>query len=180
MKAVTLIVAAAVCAGGAQAQTVDQARSRIVAQFRQMNVPGEGSFGRFAAQVAYDPARIAQARAQIEIDITSFDIGFDDYNAEVMSRQWFDAKAFPKATFVTTSARPIDASRFEAAGKLTIKGRTVEVAVPVTVTADGAMLAFDGVLPIRRLQFGIGEGEWKDTSVVADEVRIRFHIAARR
>jgi len=32
-------------------------------------------------------------------------------------------------------------------------------------------------LPIKRSQFGIGTGEWKDASVVADEVLIKFHIA---
>jgi polyisoprenoid-binding protein YceI len=34
-------------------------------------------------------------------------------------------------------------------------------------------------LPIKRLAFGIGEGEWKDTSIVADEVVIKFRVAGR-
>jgi polyisoprenoid-binding protein YceI len=35
-------------------------------------------------------------------------------------------------------------------------------------------------LPIKRSQFDIGTGEWKDTSVVADEVVIKFHIVAAK
>jgi polyisoprenoid-binding protein YceI len=31
-------------------------------------------------------------------------------------------------------------------------------------------------LPIKRLTFNIGDGEWKDTSVVADEVVIKFRV----
>jgi polyisoprenoid-binding protein YceI len=34
-------------------------------------------------------------------------------------------------------------------------------------------------VPIKRLAFGIGDGEWKDTSVVADEVIIKFRIVAQ-
>ncbi|HEY9381042.1 MAG TPA: YceI family protein, partial [Burkholderiales bacterium] len=31
-------------------------------------------------------------------------------------------------------------------------------------------------IPIRRTQYGIGAGAWADTSVVADEVPIKFHL----
>jgi len=37
---------------------------------------------------------------------------------------------------------------------------------------------FEGQLPIKRLAFNIGEGEWKDTSMVADEVVIKFRVTA--
>lgn len=54
------------------------------------------------------------------------------------------------------------------------------VTVPVTVTQSGAAQVFDGVLPIKRSTFNVGTGEWKDTSVVADEVQIKFHIVAAK
>ena len=37
---------------------------------------------------------------------------------------------------------------------------------------------FDGAVPIKRLAYNIGEGEWKDTSMVADDVVIKFHVVA--
>ena len=37
---------------------------------------------------------------------------------------------------------------------------------------------FEGALPIKRLAFNIGDGEWKDTSMVADEVLIKFRVTA--
>jgi hypothetical protein len=48
--------------------------------------------------------------------------------------------------------------------------------VPVTVTSQGTTQTFDGSLPIKRTQFDVGTGEWRDTSVVADEVVIKFHL----
>ncbi len=41
-------------------------------------------------------------------------------------------------------------------------------------------MTFDGVLPIKRSTFNIGTGEWKDTSIVADEVQIKFHLVATK
>ena len=67
----------------------------------------------------------------------------------------------------------------EISGKLTIKGKTIDVSFPMTVKKEGAVQVFEGSLPIRRLIFNIGEGEWKDTSVVADEVVIRFRVLAK-
>jgi polyisoprenoid-binding protein YceI len=54
------------------------------------------------------------------------------------------------------------------------------VVVPVTVTQQGATQTFDGSLPIKRTQYDVGTGEWKDTSVVSDDVVIKFHIVAVR
>jgi polyisoprenoid-binding protein YceI len=48
------------------------------------------------------------------------------------------------------------------------------------VTSQGATQTFDGSLPIKRTQFDVGSGEWKDTSVVADEVVIKFHLVATK
>ncbi|WP_436231376.1 YceI family protein, partial [Caballeronia sp. LjRoot29] len=61
-----------------------------------------------------------------------------------------------------------------------IKGKSQNVTVPVTVTSQGATQTFDGSLPIKRTQFDVGSGEWKDTSVVADEVVIKFHLVATK
>ena len=167
-------------AGLGSAQTLDAARSRVAITFTQMNVPVEAVFKRFRAQVAFDAAKPAEAKASIEIDVSSFDLGAADYNAEVLKKEWFNASAYPTATFVANGARPIGPQRFEVPGKLTIKGRTQEVAAPVTVRTEGNVQIFEGQLPIKRLAFNIGEGEWKDTSIVADEVLIKFRIVTVR
>jgi polyisoprenoid-binding protein YceI len=159
---------------------VDAAKSSVVAVSKQMGVPVEGKFRRFSAQVSFDPAKPVEGRASIEIDIASFDLGDADFNRETAKKEWFDAAKFPKATFVTTAIKPAGTGRYEASGKLTIKGRALDVVAPVSFKTEGGQQVFEGVLPIKRLQFNIGEGEWKDTATVADEVQIRFHIVAAK
>jgi polyisoprenoid-binding protein YceI len=170
--AVTLSVA-----GSAFAQ-VDVAKSTITATSKQMNVPVEGKFKKFTAQVAFDPAKPAEGNAQFSVDVSSYDLGDESYNTEVRGKDWFDAKTYPNATFASSAIAPAGGNQFKVTGKLTIKGKSQTVVVPVTVTQQGATQTFDGAVPIKRSQFEIGLGEWKDTSVVADEVVIKFHIVA--
>ena len=70
----------------------------------------------------------------------------------------------------------LDASRFEVAGRLSIKGVGSDVVVPVTLARQGAQTVATGAFPIRRLQFRIGENEWADTAMVADEVQVKFRL----
>ena len=167
--------------GAAWAQSVDPARSSVGITFKQMGVPVDASFKNWRAQVAFDPAKPAEARATVEIDVGSFDMGEAEYNAEVRKKVWFDAAAHPKASFVANGgARPVGANKYEVPGKLTIKGRTLDVVAPVTVRNEGNAQIFDGQVPVKRLAFNIGEGEWKDTAMVADEVVVKFRIATVR
>ena len=156
----------------------DPAKSMVSATFKQMNVPVEAPFKRFAAQIDYDPAKPELSKASVEIDTASLDVGDADMNKEVAKKDWFNAAQFPKATFVSSAIKPAGAGKLSVTGKLTIKGRAADVTFPLTVKADGAKYTFEGALPIKRLTYTIGEGEWKDTSMVADEVVIKFRVTA--
>ena len=170
----TLAAAAAFCIDANAA--ADPAKNAVTAVFKQMNVPVEGHFNKFVADVHFDPANVGTSSAKLDVDVASFDIGSPDYNKEVAGDEWFDTAHFPHATFVSSQIKPGANGTYSVAGKLTIKGKTTDVVVPVQYHKDGANQVFDGTLPIKRLAYGIGTGEWKDTSVVADDVQIKFHI----
>ncbi len=170
--------AATLAASGAALAQVDAAKSSIIATSKQMNVPVDGKFTKFTAQVSFDPAKPAAGSAQFSVDVSSYDLGDKEYNDQVAGKDWFDAKTYPQATFVSSAIAPAGGNKYNVTGKLTIKGKSQTVVVPVTVAQQGANQVFDGSLPIKRSAFDIGTGEWKDTSVVADDVVIKFHIVA--
>ena len=170
--------AATMAAAGVAHAQVDAAKSSIVATSKQMNVPVDGKFTKFSAQISFDPAKPTAGSAQFTIDVASYDLGDKEYNAQVAGKDWFDAKTYPSATFVSSSIAPAGGNKYNVTGKLTIKGKSQSVVVPVTVTQQGGTQVFDGALPIKRSAFDVGTGEWKDTSVVADDVTIKFHIVA--
>lgn len=161
----------------AAALKADPAKSAVSVTFKQMNVPVDAKFKKFSAQIDYDAAKPANSKASVDIDVASFDLGDPEYNQEVLKKEWFNGAQFPKASFVSTGMTG-DANKLTVTGKLTIKGKSADVSFPLTVKKDGNATVFDGSLPIKRLAFNIGEGEWKDTSTVADEVTIKFHVVA--
>ncbi|QCP52034.1 YceI family protein [Trinickia violacea] len=175
-----VLAAVSLVASSAALADADLSKSKVSAISKQMNVPTEGVFKKFSAQIKFDPANAAQGSAQMSIDIASFDLGDKAYNDQVAGKDWFDAKTYPQATFVSSAIAPAGGNQYNVTGKLTIKGRAETVTVPVTFAQSGSTQTFDGVLPIKRSVFNIGTGEWKDTSIVADDVQIKFHIVATK
>ena len=166
-------------AASAAALKTDPAKSTVTATFKQMNVPVDAKFKQFTAAIDYDAAKPDAAKASVEINIASFDLGDPEYNKEVTKKEWFNAAQFPKATFVSSAIKSAGAGKLNVTGKLTIKGKSADVTFPLTVKTEGGKQVFEGALPIKRLTYNIGEGEWKDTSMVADEVTIKFHVIAQ-
>lgn len=155
---------------------VDDNRSSVVVISKQMGVAVEGRFRRFSAQVSFDPAKPASGTARVEMDIGSFDLGGEEFTREALNPEWLDVARYPKSIFVSDAIRSVGPGRFEAAGKLSLKGITLPVVVPFTVRDEAGQQTFEGTLPIRRLQYRIGDGAWKDTATVADEVLIKFRM----
>lgn len=160
----------------AAAVDIDKKMSSIDVTFTQMGVSVDAAFKRFSGTVDYDPANVAAAKVQLSVDVASFDIGDPEYSKEVLKKEWFNASQFPQATFASSAIKALSTNQLQVQGKLVIKGKALEVAVPVTLQQQGKTRIFTGVLPIKRLYFNIGEGEWKDTDTLADEVRIKFKI----
>lgn len=153
-------------------------KSSLSFVYKQMNVPVEGQFKSFRSKLAYDPAKPAAAKAELEIDLASIDAGSKDANDEVAGKAWFNTKAFPVAKFVSTSVKPLGGNRVELAGKMTIKGKTLDLVTPVTVTQQGNSASFDGSLVLKRADYGIGDGIWADFGTVANEIQIKFRLVA--
>jgi len=152
------------------------ASSEIAFTTRQMGVPVEGRFGRFSAQVALDPKQPEGGSVSLAIDTASARFGSAELDAEVPKATWLNAAGFPQATFQSSTIKATGPGRFDVAGKLTIKGSAREIVVPVQLAAAGANHVASGNFTIRRLDFKVGEDEWADTSMLANDVQVRFRL----
>ena len=152
-------------------------KSAITFVGRQMNVPTEGKFTKFALQFLFDPAKLNESRVQLDVDLASIDTGSVEANDEVKGKAWFDVKNHPTAKFVSSSIKSLGGGRYEVAGKMTIKGRTKDVTAPFTFKPEGQGGLFEGGFVLKRLDFAIGEGAWADTETVANEVQVKFRVS---
>ena len=153
-------------------------KSTVTFAYKQMNVPMEGRFNKFSARIAFDPAKINNAQARIEVDLASIDTGFSESNDEIAGKLWFNTKAFPVAQFVSTGVKTLGNNRYETLGKLTIKGKSLDVSAPFSFRQEGSVAMFDGSFSLKRLDYAIGEGLWADLGTVANEIQVVFHIVA--
>ena len=158
-------------------QKLVPAQSDIGFVFKQMGVPVEGRFKKFDAQISFDAAKPATSKVAFTVDIASATLGAPETDAELPKADWFNTAKFPQATFASSAFKVLSAGKYEVTGKLSIKGQSRDVVVPVTMTQAGAVTTATGVFPIKRIAFKIGENEWADTSMVADDVQVKFKLA---
>jgi len=154
-----------------------QASSEIAFVTKQMGVPVEGKFGKFTAQIVLDPKKPETGNVSFSIDTGSARFGSAELDSEVPKPAWLNVAKFPQATFQSTAVKAAGPGKFEVAGKLSIKGAAQNVVVPVQVTQAGPTSTATGTFTIKRLEFKVGEGEWADTSMVANDIQIRFKLA---
>ena len=174
-------VALACAAAAAQAQAPAPAKlvapqSEIRFQIKQSGVPVEGKFARFDAQLALDPKAPQTSSVVLSIDSASATVGFAESDAELPGAKWFNSAKFPRATFQSSAIKGLGGGRFEAVGKLAIKGSTQDLVVPVAIVQAGGVSTATGEFVVKRLDFKIGEAEWADLSLVANDVRVRFKL----
>ena len=152
--------------------------SEVLFTAKQIGVPLEGKFKRFDAQIALDPRRPQTGSVAFGIELGSVSLN-PESDAELLKPEWFNAAKFPRATFTSTVIKPTGPGRFDVAGKLVIKGQSRDLVVPVALTQAAGQTTATGAFKLKRLDFRIGDGDWADTSVVADEVQVRFKLVLK-
>jgi polyisoprenoid-binding protein YceI len=173
----TLLLAATATAVPAQtAIRLQPAQSEVTFVTRQMGVPVEGKFKTFDATLDLDPKKPEAGSVSVQIHTSSALLGVAEADAELPKPIWFDVAKFPQATFQSTSIKGMGNGKFNVSGKLTIKGIVREVAVPVTITQAGGTSTATGTFVVKRLDHTIGQAEWTDTTVVANDVQVKFKL----
>jgi len=176
------LLAGAGAAGAATEWQADLDRSRL--SFTAVQAGGEfdGTFERFRPSIAFDPDELSGSRFDVVIETASVATGDRDRDALLVGEDFFASHRWPTARFEATRFAPAGPGRFQANGQLTIRDVTRDVTLGFSFDAapDGRTARLAGGTAIRRLDFGVGQGEWQDTEWVGDEVRIRFELLLRR
>jgi polyisoprenoid-binding protein YceI len=161
--------------------------SQLRFTFLQQGSPVGGRFGKFTANITFDPDNLSKSRLEVEIDTSSIDTGHKDRDTLLRSSNFFYVERWPMARFVSGQIRRKGGNAYETDGHLTIRGVTKGVLLPFSLvisnqpgTPDRERAVAKGELTISRLDYGIGQGEWASTKTVGDQVVIAFEIRASR
>lgn len=147
--------------------------SEVGFTIKQMGVPVSGRFKRFAVQTNFNPRSPQTSQVTLRFELASATVS-PDADAELGKPDWFATAKFPQATFASTGIKALGGGKFEVAGKLSIKGSSRDVVVPMQLSQSAGVSTVTGGLTLKRLDFKVGEGDWADTSFVANEVQVKF------
>ena len=143
----------------------------------QQGSPFEGEFASFTAQIQFDQADPASGSIVGVVETGSVRTGDSERDRTLLDREWFDPNNHPESRFESESIEATDTG-FRANGQLTLKGVTQPVSMDFTFedTGSGTTAHFSGTFELERLQFGVGEGFWSDTSWTSNEVTVTVEL----
>jgi polyisoprenoid-binding protein YceI len=158
---------------------LDPAKSTLEFTFMQAGAQNQGRFKRFPASLDLAAASGTPSRLEVSVDMTSLDSGDQERDDTLRSADLFAVAKFPQAHFLATQFNKT-ASGFEAVGKLTIRDVTRDARVPFswrTATENGVAVGYlIGTTSINRIDYGVGQGDWKATDQVGNAVGVAYSL----
>jgi polyisoprenoid-binding protein YceI len=172
-----LLVLTLICGSVALAATqwtLQPKESKLTFVGTQAGAEFEGTFERFTADIKFDPQDLAGSRFDVKVDMASVNSKDSERDDAVKGDELFAVKQFPTAHYVTERFTAKGGNKYAAAGKLTLRNVTCEVPLEFTFEKKDGSAWLKGSAQLKRLDFGVGQGDWKDTETVANEVKVNF------
>jgi polyisoprenoid-binding protein YceI len=131
-----------------------------------------GSFGKVEGTLTSD-ADLAKSKLSVTIDIDSLTSDDAKLTGHLKSPDFFDAKRFPTAKFVSTAIKAgADKDSYSITGDLTMLGKTHPVTFPAKATTADGVTTIAGDCAIKRSNWGMNYGPDK----VNDEVKLSLAV----
>jgi polyisoprenoid-binding protein YceI len=147
--------------------------------FVQAGAATSGAFRQFSTELAYDEGNLAASTLKVTVQIGSLSTEDKDRDDTLAGAELLDAKQFPTAQYLASSLVK-RGDGLEAVGKLTLHGVTHDLRLPLTIRKTAGGVEISGETTIRRLDFGVGQGDWKSTEWVGDEVKLQYKVPLTR
>jgi len=134
-----------------------------------------GSFAKFNSGISFDPAKLAQSKFDVRINLASANTKNSERDEMLAGSDFFNSKAQPEARYIATKFRALGNNRFVADGVLTLHG--ISKAAPLTFTwTPGIKPQLVGSAKIQRLDFKVGIGDWDDVELIPNAVSINTRL----
>jgi polyisoprenoid-binding protein YceI len=160
--------------------TQNAAKSSLKFTFEQAGAAASGTFRKFTTVLLYDDKNLAASSLNVRVEITSLDTQEQERDGMLKDADLFSAVKYPAATFAASSLAKSADGGLEAVGKLTIRDVTRNLRLPLTLKPTPEGFDLSGKTSIKRLDYGVGQGEWKATDSVGDEVKIEYIVSLVR
>jgi polyisoprenoid-binding protein YceI len=134
-----------------------------------------GQFPGFVTTISFDPTKLVGAKLDVIIPLATATTRNADYDGELRGASFFNSKKFPQARYTAAKFRALGSNRFAADGALSLRGISKPVVLTFTWTA-GVKPVLAGTAVVKRLEFGVGSGDWADVSVIPNEIKVTTKV----
>ena len=180
LAAALILVAGAAVAQEAPHWVVDPAHSELGFDSTVEGQAFHGHFQRWDADIHFDPKALDASKVVVNVETGSIASGDDQRDQTAQSAEWFSSAVFPKATFTSRSFKDLGGGKYEADGDLTIRGKSLPLALPFALTITGDQAKMTGQVTIDRSTFGVGTGDYGGADTVPLEVAVKVDLVANR
>lgn len=167
---------------------IDASHSAVSFRIRHFFTPVPGVFERWSGTLHFDANNLAGSQIDINIDVASVNTKNVRRDEHLRNPDFFEVEKFPSMTFKSSQIRSTGVNTFVATGELTIKETTQTIELPFEFLGAMAhpwrenteVAGFKADYSLMRLQFGVGTGDFVQTTVVGDQVDIEIFLEVTR
>ena len=137
----------------------------------------KGSFNTIDGFVELDLNQKENNKAIFYVEVNDLDMNYIKYKDLLLSNVFFDAQQFPKAVVDTKKFSYVNETEFSMDVELTIKGKSAIVPLVINVKRLAEELVqIQSELIFSRTAFEIGIGNWKNTTILKDKVKLSTNL----
>jgi polyisoprenoid-binding protein YceI len=159
--------------------TLDATKSTLEFAFVQAGAQNKGRFPKFTLNFAFADEALADSKLDVTIDVAALNTEDQERDDTLRDTDLFDVKKYPQARFTATQITKTGAG-YEAAGTLLLRGvakpQRVQFALRSASEQGRHVLYMTGKSVVKRLDFGVGQGDWKSTEWVGNDVTVTFNL----
>ena len=151
----------------------------------------KGTFSKVVGKINFSVREPGNSTGQVLVDARTIRLGYVKVNRDAHDPAWLDSSTFPKISYILENLDNLnwsgDIMQANAKGKLTIKGRSVPISIPINLRylraqrrvydgKEGDILYLTGKFPLSRGQFGINTGTALDS--ILDSLTVKIQLMA--
>ena len=137
----------------------------------------KGSFNTIDGFVELDLNQKENNKAIFYVEVNDLDMNYIKYKDLLLSNVFFDAQQFPKAVVDTKKFSYVNETEFSLDVELTIKDKSEIVPLIINVKRLAEELVqIQSELIFSRTAFEIGIGNWKNTTILKDKVKLSTNL----
>ena len=136
-----------------------------------------GKFNEIDGMVVVDQKNYKSKKAIFSVELKSIEMNYKKYHSLLMGEMFFNTKKFPLAILDTKNFIYNDETKIELEIYLTIKGKTKKIPLELEIiNLAEELIQIKGELKLKRTNFDIGTDQWRATSILKNEAKIKTNL----